>query len=73
MRAARVRAAQRGETLKEMFTRLVSAEVKAPARSGAGGRVALPLVGAPEGTAVEVTNEDIEAVLADDDAQRYGQ
>ena len=73
MRAAKMHAAQRGETLKDMFTRLVAAEVKAPARNAARGRVVLPLVGDTEGAPVEFSNEDIESVLADEDAERYGQ
>lgn len=69
MRAAKVRAAQRGETLKEMFTRLLSAELGAPRRSAPNARVSLPLVGEPDGAPVDVTNEDIEAALADADAE----
>lgn len=71
MREVKARAAQRGETLKQMFTRLLSAEVSAPDRATPGARVSLPLVGDPGGPPADVTNVDVETALADDDAQTY--
>lgn len=71
MRAAKAHAARRGESLKELFTRLVAAEVRTRTRQPSGARVPLPLVGDPGGEPVEITNEDIEAALAEDDVEKY--
>lgn len=71
MRAAKALAAERGETLKEMFTRLLTAEVRAPHPSRPRSRVALPLVGDPSGPPVEMSNDDIESALDDDDVEKY--
>lgn len=72
MQAAKVKAAQRGESLKDLFTRAVAHEVGAPSRARTGGRITLPLIGQSEGPRVDVTNADIEAVLDADDIERYG-
>jgi hypothetical protein len=72
IRAAKIRAAERGESLKELFTRLLSREVRIPASQLDGGNVSLPLIGSAEGPRVAVTNADIEAALAAEDAERYG-
>ncbi|NDL56423.1 hypothetical protein [Phytoactinopolyspora mesophila] len=72
IRAAKARAAERGETLKELFTRLLAREVKSPASTPQKGRVSLPLIGDAEGTSVVTTNADLEAALTADDAERYG-
>jgi hypothetical protein len=70
MRAAKAMAAEHGETLKALFARAVAHEVRFHARPRRGMRVALPLVRG-NGPAVEVTNADIEAALAAEDADRY--
>lgn len=72
MRAAKARAAERGESLKDLLTRAVAHEVRVHASRRRGTRVVLPLVGG-DGPAVDVTNADLEAALAADDADRYGQ
>jgi hypothetical protein len=72
IRAAKARAAERGETLKELFTRLLAREVRGNVREPERGQVSLPLVGDVDGPSVLVTNPDIEAALAADDADRYG-
>ncbi len=73
MRAARIHAAERGETLKDLFARALSHELRArPGSSPASGRVQLPLVGVADARPVDVTNADIEAVLASEDAARSG-
>lgn len=72
MRAAKSRAAERGESLKDLVNRAVAHELgmsSAPRRKA--GRVTLPLVGGT-GPAVEVTNEDIEAAFDAEDAEKYG-
>lgn len=71
MRAAKARAALRGESLKEFFTRAIAHEVGLPAGRRGTTRVTLPLVGGGEPT-IDVTNADIEAALAAEDANRYG-
>lgn len=72
LRAAKARAAERGESLKDMFTRLLSREIRTPGGQLDGGTVSLPLIGSADGPSVAVTNADIEAVLAAEDAERYG-
>ena len=73
MRAAKVRAAQRGESLKDLFTRAIAHEVRTPARARRGSRLDFPLIGRDEEPRVDVTNDDIEAAFAAEDAARYGQ
>jgi len=72
MRAAKARAAEHGESLKDLFTRAIAREVRVPAGRAESARVVLPLVGSSEEPRVSVTNADIEAALAADDADRYG-
>lgn len=71
MRVAKTQAAERGESLKDLFARALIHEMGLPAGRREGGRVALPLVGAGAEPTVAVTNADIEAALAADDAERY--
>jgi hypothetical protein len=75
-RRAKARAAARGETLRALVTRAVTAEV-----GGSGGettpdlragRVKLPLFGNPRGPKVNLTNADIERILTEEDATHYG-
>lgn len=73
MHAAKVTAAQRGETLKDLFTRAIAHEVRGVSRSSAAGRLHFPLIGSDEGPKVDVTNADIDAVFEAEDAERYGQ
>ena len=72
MQAAKVRAAQRGESLKDLFTRAIAHEVSSTGRRRPAGRVALPLIGQDSDPRVEVTNEDIAASLEAEDVERYG-
>jgi hypothetical protein len=72
MHAAKVRAAQRGESLKDLFTRAVAREVRNPGRTRSVGRLSFPLIGQGEEPEADVTNADIEAALAAEDAERYG-
>jgi len=71
MRAAKVRAAQGGEALKDLVTRAVARELRIPPRSAAAGRVSLPLVSRDATPRVNVTNEDIDAALEAEDIDRY--
>lgn len=72
MQAAKVRAAERGENLKDLVTRAVAHELGLPGRSRKSGRVRLPLVGDGQGTPVTVTSADIEAAFDAEDVERYG-
>jgi hypothetical protein len=72
MHAAKVRAAQRGESLKELFARAIAHEVGNPGRARAAGRLAFPLIGRDSEPRVEVTNADIAAALEAEDMERYG-
>ncbi len=71
MQAAKVRAAERGETLKDLVTRAVAHELRVPARPARATRVSLPLVGREASPKVNVTNADIEAALDAEDIDRY--
>jgi hypothetical protein len=71
MQAAKVRAAERGETLKDLVTRAVAHELRVPARSARVGHVSLPLVGREASPSVTMTNADIEAALDAEDVDRY--
>ena len=72
-RRAKARAAARGETLRTLVTRAITAEV-----GGLGAdalprhRVKLPLIGTPSGRKVKLTNADLDEILARDDAEHAG-
>ena len=72
VRVAKARAVERGESLKELLTRAVIHELGLPASGRRPARVTLPLVGRDDEPKVNVTNADIEAVLATEDAEKYG-
>lgn len=72
MRAAKARAAEHGESLKDLVNRALAHELGLP--SGATrkkGRVALPLIAPDAAPAVLVTNDDIAAALEAEDIERY--
>lgn len=71
MQAAKVRAAERGETLKDLVTRAVARELRVPERRRRSGRVRLPLLGRGAEPSVTVTNADIEAAIAAEEQGRY--
>ncbi|MEV0686072.1 hypothetical protein AB0I35_19625 [Nocardia sp. NPDC050378] len=73
MQAAKLAAAARGISLKELFTKALAREVGASA-SPQVGRVAFPLVGAADDSRPprEITNADIADIFAAEDADRYG-
>jgi hypothetical protein len=73
MQAAKVRAAQRGESLKDLFTRAIAHEVGGPGGGRPAGRVTFPLIGQDCEPRVEVTNADIAAAFEAEDIERYGQ
>ena len=72
MRAAKARAAEHGESLKDLVTRAVAHELGVPATpKKKAGRVALPLIARGAVPAVLVTNEDIAGAFDADDTERY--
>jgi hypothetical protein len=74
MQAAKVRAAQRGESLKELFTRAIAQDVRRPGRLRAAGRLVFPLIGSPDShPKVDLGNAEIADILAAEDVERYGQ
>jgi len=72
MRAAKARAAEHGESLKDLVNRAVAHEVGIPATpKGKAGRVTLPLIARDATPAVLVTNEDIEDAFDAEDVERF--
>ena len=72
MRAAKARAAEHGESLKDLVNRAVSHEIGIPATpKGKAGRVTLPLIARDATPSVLVTNEDIEDAFDAEDAERF--
>ncbi len=72
MRAAKARAAERGESLKDLVNRAVAHEVGLPATPrGKAGRVTLPLIARDAEPTVLVTNEDIEDAFDAEDVERF--
>jgi hypothetical protein len=74
MRAAKMRAAEQGESLKDLVNRAVAHEVGVPAvPKGKAGRVTLPLIARDATPTVLVTNEDIEDAFDAEDVERFAQ
>jgi hypothetical protein len=72
MRAAKARAADRGESLKDLVNRALAHELGLPSvPKRKTGRVALPLVARDAASAVLVTNDDIASALESEDIERY--
>ncbi|WP_226344051.1 hypothetical protein [Agilicoccus flavus] len=70
MRAAKARAAEAGESLKTFFERAVTRELgAAPGGAGKGG-VDYPLVPSSR-RGIDLTNEQVEEMLADDEVEHY--
>jgi len=72
MRAAKARAAEEGESLKDLVNRAVAREVGLPATlKGKAGRVTLPLIARDATPTVLVTNDDIADAFDAEDIQRF--
>ena len=72
MRAAKARAAEEGESLKDLVNRAVAREVGLPATpKGKTGRVTLPLIARDATPTVLVTNDDIEDAFDAEDVERF--
>lgn len=73
LRAAKAEAATRGETLKEFLERAVTHELGEATVPPRRGRVQLPLVDSDNPGTVDLSNAEIEAILAAEDAERVAQ
>jgi hypothetical protein len=72
MRAAKARAAEQGESLKDLVNRAVAREVGLPATPQAKtGRVTLPLIARDAAPTVVVTNDDIADAFDAEDVERF--
>ena len=72
MRAAKARAAEEGETLKDLVNRAVAREIGLPATAkGKTGRVTLPLIARDATPTVLVTNDDIADAFDAEDVERF--
>lgn len=72
MRAAKARAAEHGESLKDLVNRAVAHEVGLPATpKGKTGRVTLPLIAPEAKPTILVTNDDIEDAFVAEDVERF--
>jgi hypothetical protein len=72
MRAAKARAAEQGESLKDLVNRAVAHEIGLPSASkGKTGRVTLPLIARDATAMVLVTNDDIADAFGAEDVDRY--
>lgn len=72
-RAAKARAAEAGESLKDLVNRAVAREVGLPAVPGRkAGRVTLPLIARDAAPTVLVTSDDIANAVDAEDAERFG-
>ncbi|HEX2417938.1 MAG TPA: hypothetical protein VHJ83_07425 [Micromonosporaceae bacterium] len=71
-RAVKAEAAARGETLKDFVTRAVTQELgtAVPARQH-GRRMRLPLIESKQPGTLNLTNEDIEEIFAEEEAEHY--
>jgi len=72
MRHAKARSAERGESLKALLTRALASELALPQTAAGRTRARLPLFGASTGTAVTLTNADLEQALTDADVEGLG-
>jgi hypothetical protein len=73
MRAAKARAAEAGETLKDLVNRAVAREVGLPATPREKvGRVTLPLIARDARPTVLVSNDDIADAFDAEEVERFG-
>ena len=74
MRAAKARAAEHGESLKDLVNRALAHELGLPSvPKQKTGRVTLPLIARDAAPAVLVTSDDIADALDAEDVERYTQ
>jgi hypothetical protein len=72
MRAAKARAAEEGESLKDLVNRAVAREVGLPGVARAkAGRVTLPLIARDATPTVVVTNDNIADAFDAEDVERF--
>jgi hypothetical protein len=72
MQAVKIAAAERGLSLKELFSRALAREVATGVQPPKKGRVRFPLIGTSDTThTVDISNADIQEALGDVDAGKY--
>jgi anaerobic glycerol-3-phosphate dehydrogenase len=71
LRAAKAEAAARGETLKDFLTRAVAHELGTTSVPVRRARVKLPLVQSSRPGSANLSNMDIEAIFAAEDAEKH--
>lgn len=71
LRAAKAEAAARGETLKAFLERAVTNELGSVTPLQRRARARLPLVGSVRPGAADLSNAEIEAILAAEDAEKH--
>jgi hypothetical protein len=72
MRAAKARAAESGESLKDLFARALAKEIGRRSPASSSRRVTLPLIARDAAPSVAVSNDEIAEALAAVDAELYG-
>lgn len=72
MRAAKARAAEEGESLKDLVNRAVAREIGLPATAkGKTGRVTLPLIARDATPTILITNDGIAGAFDAEDVERF--
>ena len=72
IRAAKARAAESGESLKDLFARALAKEIGRRSPASSSRRVTLPLIARDAAPSVAVSNDEIAEALAAVDAELYG-
>jgi hypothetical protein len=73
MRAAKARAAEQGESLKDLVGRALAREIGLPAvATGKTGRMTLPLIARGAKPTVLVTSDDIADAVDAEDVEKFG-
>ena len=72
LRAAKVRAAEQGESLTDLINRAIAREIgMAAAPEGRSGRVAMPLIARDASPAVHLTSDDMTDAFESEDIERH--
>jgi len=71
LRAAKARAAEQGESLKDWFTSVVDAALGRPRSATGHRRVRLPIIASKRPGKIHLTNADIADIEAADDLEKH--
>jgi hypothetical protein len=72
MRAAKAKAVEGGESLKDLFARAIAKEIGRRAPRTTATRVSLPLIARGAEPTVDISNEQVADALDADDIERFG-